>query len=180
MKNIVIVAMLALAFVGCKDEKKAEDAAQPVPEVVKNDFFQVTLDVTVKKDDHFHVYYTEDGSIDFVDDNSVWADVKGSDAPQKVTFNLPKDVLATQLRIDFGWAKDQGEIVINNLEISYLGKTRSIAGADFFKYFRPNEGYTIVNMQNHSVKSIQNDGKVGPSVYPLAPIAEELEKLVSQ
>lgn len=182
MKNIFIVALIALTFVGCKNEKTEENTTQQSGEAAapKNDFFQVTLDVTAKKDDHFHIYFSEDGSINFTEENSVWSDVKGSESSQKVVFNLPKDVIPTQLRVDFGWTKDQGEIVINNFEMSYMGKTKTIPGADFFKYFRPNEGNTIVNEQNHSVKSLPNDGKVGPSAYPLETLTQELEILAKQ
>lgn len=173
MKKLVVL-FAALAIVSCKDEKAAQpEAAKPAEE--QN--FKVVLDVVMKKDDALHIYYTEDGSINFTEENSVWAEVKGAETSQKVTFNLPEEVIPSQLRIDFGWAKDQGEIVINSCEFKYYGKSWMVPGADFFKYFRPNEGNTIVNPANNSVKSLPNDGKVGPSAYPMETLAPELKKL---
>lgn len=180
MKNIFIVALLALAFTGCKDEKKDGNPTQQETPAAENDFFQVTLDVVAKKDDHFHIYYSEDGSINFTEEKSVWSDVKGSETSQKVVFKLPKDAIPTQLRVDFGWTKDQGEIIINSFDMAYYGKNYTIPGADFFKFFRPNEGNTVVNEANHSVKSLPNDGKTGPSAYPMDPLAQEIAKLTGK
>jgi len=177
MKKIVIYLFI-FTIIGCKEDKSTkEDTVQE--QVSNNDFFRVVLDVIVKKDDAFHIFYNEDGSTDFIEENSIWTEFKGSETSQKIVFDLPKDVIPSQLRIDFGLQKDQGEIKINSLEMSYYGKTTTISGADFFKYFRPNEGNTEVNLEQQTLKALIKPDKEfsGPSVYPLEPLSKEIEKI---
>ena len=49
----------------------------------------------------------------------MWMAIKGSEAPQDIVFTLPKDVLPTQLRLDFGMTKDQAPIIINSFSMNY-------------------------------------------------------------
>lgn len=52
--------------------------------------------MVVKKDDNMHLYYTQDGSINFDEKQSVWMPV-GNESAQEVTFKLPKDVFSLLL-----------------------------------------------------------------------------------
>ncbi|MCF6131465.1 hypothetical protein [Flavobacterium wongokense] len=179
MKTRIILSVLlaTIFFTGCKDEKSVDSL-----EVVKTEeaakIFQVTLDVTVKKDDNFALFYTEDGTINFTGD-PIWIGVKGSDAPQKVVFNLPENVIPTMLRIDFGISKDQDVMTINNYKMTYAGKSFETPGATFFKYFRPNEQCTQVDREKGLVIPVKNQAKYfGPSFYPEITLGEEIAKLV--
>jgi hypothetical protein len=137
------------------------------------------LDVVAHKDDSFHVFYTEDGTMNFSEDKSVWTEFKGSDESQKLIFDLPKGKIPTQLRIDYGLNKDQGEVKINSLEISYKGKSKLIPGADYFKYFRPDLNNTVADVGKQTVKPLIAPGKefVGRSTYPLENLPAELKSL---
>lgn len=176
MKKILLV-LLVFSLVGCKNEKSENTQ---IPEVIQqpvgNDFFRVTIDVVAKKDDAFHVFFTEDKSINFTEENSVWVEFKGSEASQKLVFDLPKDRFPNQLRLDFGINKDLGEVKINNIEVSYKGKTLNMAGAEFTKYFRPNESSTLVDPVNQSLKPAKPG--LNTSLYPLETLSFELEKLL--
>lgn len=179
MKTRIVLSILSaiVFFTGCKNEKSVDSL-----EVVKSEeavkIFQVTLDVTVKKNDDFAIFYTEDGSINFTGD-PIWIGVKGSDTPQKVVFNLPENVIPTNLRIDFGISKDQDIMTVNNYKMTYAGKTFETPGATFFKYFRPNEQCTQIDKEKGLVIPVKNEGKYfGPSFYPEVLLSEEISKLL--
>lgn len=179
MKTRIILSVLLIAvfFTGCKNEKSVDSL-----EVVNNDaaikIFQVTLDVTVKKNDDFCLFYTEDGTQNFTGE-PIWVGVKGSDSPQKVVFNLPEGTIPTEIRIDFGISKEQDPMTINNYKMSYAGKNFEAPGTTFFKYFRPNIDCTQVDVQTGLITPVKKEGKYfGPSFYPEAPLAGEIAKLV--
>jgi len=180
MKKLLLV-LTVLAFVGCKDDKNTkDDQQQEAQKPAGNEFFRVTLDLIAKKDDSFHVFYTEDGSQDFKEENSVWVEFKGSDNAQKLNFDMPKDIKPTQLRIDFGVNKAQEDVKINGMEMSYFGKTAVISGPQFFTFFRPNEASTTFDIPNQLVKKIAVPGKesVNASVYQLESLNGEIEKIL--
>jgi len=177
MKKLIFI-LTALIVIGCKNDKTGnEEQPQQPTAPAGNEFFRITLDVIAKKDDAFHVFYTEDGGVDFVEENSVWVEFKGSDASQQLVFDLPKDRIPSQLRIDFG-LKDQGDIKINKLNMSYMGKETTISGQDFFKFFRPNEGNTIIDIPAQTLKAKPAEKFSGPSVYPTELLAPEIDKII--
>ena len=105
--------------------------------------------------------------------------VKGSENSQTVVFNLPEEVIPTNLRIDFGHSQDQEAMTINNFKMTYAGKTFEAPGATFFKYFRPNEECTEVDKVKALVIPVKKEGKYfGPSFYPEITLGEEIGKLV--
>ncbi len=180
MKQIIILLAI-FSFISCKNEKTENKETQQATELpTENDFFKITLDVVAKKNDSFHVFYTEDQSQNFSEENSVWVEFKGSEVGQKLVFDLPKDRFPTLLRIDLGLNKDQGEVKINGLEISYKGKSTNISPADFFKYFRPNLENTSVDVPTCTVKALAKSGKdfSGASLYPNDVLSIELKKLM--
>jgi hypothetical protein len=175
MKAIVISVCMALLFVSCKQEKKQQAPAAPKG----NKFFEVTLNVVAKKDDTFHVYYTEDESINFDEKNSVWVGLKGKDTPQDIVFKLPEEVVPTHLRVDFGINKDQEKILMNNFKVTYFGKTFEAKGADFFNYFVPNKICTEIDAPAATIIPVKKDKDyVGPMFYPQPMLTEELKKLM--
>ena len=125
MKTRIILSILLVTvfFAGCKKDNSVDSLEVVKPEVKAVDnSFKVTLNVTVKKDDTFSLYYSEDGSTDFTKIPPLWMVVKGNPAQQNVVFSLPKDIIPSQLRLDFGMTKDQEPIVINSFQMNYLQK----------------------------------------------------------
>ena len=118
--SLIITCLVFTTLFSCKENKETDQNNPQSVEVVKEDFFKVTLDVVVKKDDNFHLYFTEDGSILFNEEKSVWTQIKGSDKPQTVVFTLSKDVLPTAIRLDLGYGVNplQSEIEIINFNCS--------------------------------------------------------------
>jgi hypothetical protein len=176
MKKILIV-LFVFSLISCKNEKSENTETQQAQEQpTGNDFYTVTLDLVAQKDDSFHVFYTEDGSVNFEENNSVWVEFKGSPNSQKLVFNLKKGVVPNQLRLDFGLNKEQGDVKLNSVEIAYLDQKLTYSGSEIFKFFRPNESSTTVDINTQTLKPINKGGNT--SLYPLESLKPELEKIM--
>jgi hypothetical protein len=173
--KIITVLLLAMVFISCKKEGNINEENQATNQPIGNDYFVVTIDLVAQKDDSFHVFFSEDGSDNFIEENSVWAEFKGSPNSQKLVFNLPKERMPNQIRLDFGVNKEQGDVKINNIEISNKGKIFNISGSEFTKYFRANEASTIIDVTTQTIKPIKPG--VNTSIFPLETLRPELEKL---
>ena len=169
MKYTLIIACLVFSTLfSCKENSGTESGNDQSVEVAKEDFFKITLDVLIKKDDNFHLYYTEDGSIQFIEEKSIWTEVKGSDKPQSVVFNLPKDVLPTAIRFDLGYGANptQSEIEIINFNCSYFGKSIDAKGNTFFDYFYPTQESSVRIPGTSKVQKLDKNQVSGCVLYP--------------
>ncbi len=179
MKTRIILSVLLVTtlFTGCKNDKSVDSLDVVKPEAIDNSF-KVTLDVIVKKDDDFSLFYTEDGSIDFKG-VPIWLGVKGSDGVQQVVYTLPQDVFPTELRLDFGMKKDQEDIVLRSVNLEYKGKKRTIAGSELGNFFRPDDSKCSFDPGTGIIKAVVQDGvRKYPSLYPHeANLKPEIEKL---
>lgn len=176
--NFILSLLVSIVLFSCKNEAKKESEEVKVQEV--SNVFKVILDVKVNKDDTFHLFYTEDSSINFTEESSLWVELKASPDSQQVEFILPENIIPTQLRVDFGINKDQEDIVINSFKMEYNGKNYQVGGNQFFTLFRPNELVTQVDLSTNTIKPVKKEGGqyFGPSFYPLEPLAEQIKLLV--
>lgn len=181
MKTRIILSILLVTvfFTGCKNDKSVDSLEVVTPEVVDNTF-KVRMNVTVKKDDTFSLYYTEDGSTDFTKIPPLWMVVKGNPSHQDVVFTLPPDVIPTQLRLDFGMNKDQEPLIINSFQMNYLKNEFKIPGNQFFIYFDPDLTKTVFDKTTGTISGVVKDGvRQSPSFYPNAdPLGKEIKKIV--
>lgn len=141
MKIRTLIGLLSLSLIfSCQNKtaenKKDSEATLTTPE---QQIFNVEMDVKTDVADDFALYYTQDNSITFTDKDVVWRGVKGGMVDEKLTFNLPKDVLPTNIRIDFGIKKDSKEVTLERFKISYLNKVIEAKGSEFLYYFMVND-----------------------------------------
>lgn len=179
MRTKFIASLLvASALFSCNNKETKPAEAQAKKEEVSQDF-KVTLDVNVSKDDSFHLYYTEDGSTNFTEESSVWAEFKAKpNSNQTIVFKLPENTIPTQMRLDFGVNKDQENIQINNFTMEYAGKSFNAAGMKFFNYFTPNLENTKVDKEKGLIIPVKGkDQYFGPSFYPMPDLAKEIAVL---
>ncbi len=180
-KIFIIATIFTLAFISCKKEEKAKegDAAATV-EQVKN--FRVDLDVYTEKDDNFSVYYTEDNTINFTGEKAIWAGVKGKQ-DQKVTLNLPEEVIPTDVRIDFGLktGDEQGDVTLKNFKFEFFGKTFERKGSEFLNYFIKNDSIqTEIDAQKGTITFKKNPkSKMTPFYYPQQTVIDEIKKMTN-
>lgn len=135
MKNKIALLLICICAISCKDAKTTTESADTA--IVGNDFFELNLNLTVQKDDNFHLYYTEDGSLSFNEESSIWQAAKGDASPQNIKFQIPANVSPTALRLDLGYGSNQHQqaIDIHSIKISYFDQKLEMNGAEIFNYF---------------------------------------------
>ncbi|WP_320816021.1 hypothetical protein [Flavobacterium sp.] len=173
MKTRILFTVLfsSFAFISCKQETKVDETSTEVQqeEIKENPAtFKVIFEVVAKKDDRFHLYFSEDGTINFPEEGSLWVDVKGNENSQEVVFEFEEDVIPTQLRIDFGTNRDQGQMEIKNFKMKYFDNIFEAKGNLFFDYFGPDVNTVTVDKTTSLITPIVKEGKnyVPPSFYP--------------
>lgn len=186
MKSKFIIALLvaSAAFTSCKKEnayKVEGDAAAESPAEPVKENFSVELELVAEKSDDFAVYFTEDGSIKFENGGVVWGGVKANPAPQKVIFDMPAEVIPTNIRIDFGLKNgaEQGDVTLQKVKLSNYGKTFEFKGSDFLKYFSVNDSVkTEIDPANGTIKFLKNPKSTFLRYYyPQQPIVDEISKI---
>ena len=80
-KTLTFLLFTLTLFSGCKNE-----TPQNVNQKRSVANFKITLNVIVKKDDNFSLFYNQDGSTDFSKIAPIWVGVKGKGTEQKVIF----------------------------------------------------------------------------------------------
>lgn len=181
MKFKILLALLPIIFImSCKNDKPT-NAADGTKTAVKSDLFNVSFDLIIKKDDNMCLYYTEDGSVNFSDKNTIWVPVKGSENVQKVVFSFPEDVLPSTFRVDFGHGKNelQSDVALKKFKMTYQDKIAELDGTSIFTFFVPFDAYTKVIPGTSTLQrlTVAQDG--GPIVYPLETLAKKITEITS-
>jgi len=175
LTKILLSTLMILVIASCKDEsKEAAKDEQKLPET-----FNVSFNLTVKKDDTFQLYYTEDGTLNFGDALSVKSVVKGSDKPQEVLFKLPVDVLPTNIRLDLGENKEQESIVVNSMKLKYFDKIFEAKENLVKKYFYLLEAQEKYDEATSTISLVKPAGQpYDPLMWSNEALAVELAKLI--
>lgn len=142
MKRIVII-FLMLSAVGCKNKNQSTrdiEIQETIKEEVKrNNQFKVIMDVTVKEDDKFQLFYIDDSSEGtFTPEKRVVFNLKGGDSPQKIQFTLPEKVLPYKFRLDLGENNIETIILINEIKLQYNNEKIVIDSLVLERFFQPN------------------------------------------
>ena len=181
MKNnlLLLLVLITSLFSACKDEKSLDNLDVVTPELIDSGY-KVTVNVIVKKDDDFSLFYNEDNTIDFTKIEAMWQGVKGNDSEQFVTFNLPLDVVPTQLRLDFGMNQEQEDIILKSVVIEHNEKKEIISGQLLKNCFVADASKCSFDGDTGIIKAVVKDGKREfPSLYPQeAALTEVLNKLL--
>jgi hypothetical protein len=177
-KKLLLISFLSLSILSCKNDEKKEEGNDKQMENVKQKF-SVELDVIAPVEDNFTVYYTEDGTNTFTSDKAVWSGVKGQTTSQKVTLDLSEEIIPTNIRIDFGISKDQGDVVLEKFKLSYYGKSFEARGSDFLKYFVINSTIkTQIDEVKGTITFLKNPTQFYTPFYdPQVSIQEEIKKI---
>lgn len=178
MKAKFFINFLALVVLAtsCKDDKKADEKADTLP--VKQNF-SVELDVVAEKKDDFTVYYTENGTNEFVGAQAVWKGVSGGNIEEKVVIELPEQIIPTNIRLDFGISPERKDVVLKKARIIYYGKTFEIKGSDFLNYFVKNDQIpTEVDPAAGTIKFIKEPSRTeGTYFYPRQELLDKIAEI---
>lgn len=180
MKNnlLIVLVLITSLFTACKDEKNVDSLDVVTPELIDTGY-KVTVNVIVKKKDDFSLFYTEDNTIDFTKIDAMWQGVQGSELEQPVTFNLPLEVIPTQLRLDFGMNQEQEDIILKSVVIEHNQKKEIISGPLLKNCFVADASKCTFDGDTGIIKAVVKNGKREyPSLYPQeASLSEVLNKL---
>ncbi|AWM13667.1 hypothetical protein NHF50_07005 [Flavobacterium sp. NRK F10] len=176
---LVLTSFIVLSCKIDKENKEENNNSVPQKEVQKDSEVKIVIEAIVPKDDVFQIYYTEDGSPNCTEEQSVKAEIKGSEEPQKITFNIPEEVVMTYLRIDPGQNPDQGIMKFSRFTYEYFGKKFEIIGSDFFLYFSPTE-HLKMDFNSATLTPTGKGENYDPVLYAQPPFAPELEKILVQ
>ena len=165
--NLIHFVVCTLLFLGCKDDtaekqtKKDETIKESADSKEVNDnIFSVELDVQVPKDDALEVFYLEAETDAYVATRMIQQKLTGMDDFQHVKFELPKDVYPFNIRLDFGFNKDQEMIKIAGCKLSYNNNSFVIKGKDLKNYFNFNGGIEMLSDSlNFKLKPFNLNGK---------------------
>lgn len=178
-----LLALILILTTSCKNNEKVEEKqVTETAEVPKeSQRFIVELDVMASKKDDFAVYYTEDNTINFVPEMTVWRGVTGENKRENIVFYFSEELLPTDIRLDFGMNKEQDSVTLYNLKISYYGKDFTIKGSDFFKFFLENSDFNSkIDVQNGTLTLLKKgDEYATPFFYPRQELKDEIKKLSS-
>lgn len=168
-----LLSVLLLAFVACKEEEKKVEKVVEVPT------FNLSFDLVMQKDDKIHLYYTQDETVNFNEENSVWVDLKGSNSVQTITFKLPEDVLPTNVRVDFGSGvnEEQSDVELKKFKMEYTGKEVIAEGDKIFEFFYINESNTQRLEGTTTLRKLDKKQVVGPMLYPHILLTEKAKEL---
>lgn len=183
MRKIVLLLSIVTLTVlnSCKNEgseKKEETLDQTITEVKKDTVFTITLNATVLKDDSFQVYFKRNDEKIYEEVNSIFTEFKGSDKPQDIVFRLPDGVIPDNIRLDFGTNKEQSEIKINSLKMSYFGKTFETNGSDFFNYLLVETKTATFDKDKATLKPLLVNGTYDPQATSEKALFEQIQKII--
>jgi hypothetical protein len=178
-KNIVISIFSILTLISCKNESGKKEGDQNQAELKET--FDVNFNLTIPKDDTFQLYYTEDGTLNFGDDKSVKSVVKGGELAQNVLFKLPVDVLPTNIRLDFGENTEQGNVVVNSMQLKYLNNSydKTFSSSEpLTHYFYTIETQVKLNDASSTAEIVHPKGQAyDPLMWSNQFLSEEMVKL---
>ena len=109
---------------------------QFLTEKVKDSKVLLEIDITIKKDDLFQIFYKHAGENHFTEKNSIKKKIEGKSKKQKIEFHLSTDKPIKEIRIDIGENSKQELLEIKNINFKTISKSKKLNIKDSFK---PNE-----------------------------------------
>lgn len=181
--NIFKALLLSVLFISCKNENKEEqviDSTKPKVEILEN--FNVIIDASASKNDNFSMYFSEDGTGNFSEQNAVWRDVKGGGENQKILFDLTEEKIPTNIRLDFGLNKEQDSVVINSIKVNYYANSFEFKGSDFFLYFNKDEQFKYnINPSKGTLTLYKQDVEYKtPFFYPTQLTNDKVKEITTK
>ncbi|MHA7942474.1 hypothetical protein ACJOV8_005345 [Formosa sp. 3Alg 14/1] len=167
--RLLIILITLISFFSCKSEKKSSKdiEANDHQFVINNEveghlFYEIILDVVVKKDDKFHVFYKDFNNSGYAPERALMNEVKGSEDVQSIVFKIPEEIIPNGLRIDFGVNYSQEPIVLKNLKIRYDKKEFYFDDGKFEQLFKPSK-YASYNNTAKLIVTQPIDGAYDPN-----------------
>ncbi len=173
-KNAIILFGALMILFSCKKETKIDTEAITKP----IETFKVELDLVVQEDDSLELFYKEFSDDDWKSYHVVTSPVKGSAFVQQVLFNLPENVVPSEIRLDFGTNKNQKPIAIKNFKMDYYEKSFQAKDTLFYQYFNPNEQIKYDRKTAIATPIYTKGVTYDPLFIPREVLLVEIQKLI--
>ena len=178
LKSLVAAAVVLVLFSACKKENDEGEAKTEPTEVFEPNFI-IEVEAKVSARDDFAAYYTEDKSSNFDGSKAVWTGIDAGDKFQTIKLNLPQEIVPTNIRLDFGINKDQQNISVKEITMSYQGMSFAIEGNKFFEYFLDTKEFpAVVDPIKGTLEIKYEVGKFKtPYFYPTEKLLKEIQTI---
>lgn len=172
MKQLILLFCFFF-IIACKFQNKNvktvenEDSEIIINNKIKgNQYFEVILDVIVKKDDKFHLFYKDFNNNGYSSERVSESIVQGGESNQKILFSIPEGIVPNGLRLDFGVNYEQEPIIFNNLTIRYFNKEFYFKNK-FAQLFKPNK-FASYNEIDKLIITKPIDGNYDPNFVSIS------------
>lgn len=178
MKKIITL-ILVLSLFSCKEKNEEQNNEdQQVVEEVTNPNFSVDVTAIASKKDAFALYFSEDNTVNFNQENVIWAEINQNEL-SNLNFEIKEERIPTHIRLDFGLNKEQDSVVIRKIKMSYLKNSFEFKGSDFFQYFNQDSIFkTAVNVSKGTL-TIYKEGSEykTPFFYPNEILVDKIREI---
>jgi hypothetical protein len=171
MRKLEILGLFlvsSLLLVSCKNKEGKDSAETEVPKAEIKQNFNIQIVASASKKDDFALYFTEDNTINFTAENTVWRGIKGENADDKVNFELTEERIPSNIRLDFGLNKTQDSVTIKSVKVSFYQNSFEFKGSDFFNYFIKDENFKYrIDAKNGTLTLYKKEAEYKtPFFYP--------------
>lgn len=187
MKKILLLISIII-LVSCKEsnnkkekvleEKQIESIFKKIEKGKEiNNYFEVKYVFLAQENDNFQVFYKEDYTMNFSEENSVKAGFTGKDEFQTVVLKIPENVFPVNYKFDIGSNKNLKTLQIKSLSIRY-GKNEVLIPQDrLMEFLKPNKCviYNEANKEFNLSSYMLNETSIYDPYFTCSP---ELVKII--
>ncbi len=177
--SFIFIAFFIVVF-SCKENQKKnsdENSDSVSGKVSNDDYFTLTVNAIVEKDDTFTLLYLEGDQKDVSEENSIKINVSGDTNAQTLIFRLEEDVLPTKLLLRYSNPEKSQRIQFFEAQLSYYGEEFLIKRNQFYQYFIPNE-FIEYNIEEEIATSKEKDKKYKPCFYSRKILEERIDLIL--
>lgn len=180
----LILVFGLLITTACKEKTQqqetdqAEDSTTETSDDVDKteEYFTLTMDATVEKDDEFVLYYLTEEQKAISKNFSVPVKVTGSPDIQQIRFRLKDNTLPMKLIIRFAEEVPDQKVTFMDAKINYKSSEFVIDAPRFFQFFNPNE-CIIFNKEDNSATVKAVNGRLNPSFNSRQVLEQKIDLL---
>lgn len=162
----ICLILFSIAIISCTNEKSKNQGNESISSQItlnkkteKN--LEFIVDIKVKNDDYFYLYYSEHIFSQYHKDDLVVQKVIGSEHFQKIKFIIPESICPIKFRLDVGNNKKQKTMNLNKIILKYGSKECVFKGKNLVKTFKPNK-YIDLDETVFSFKTKAINGNYDP------------------
>jgi hypothetical protein len=175
LNKIILFMVTCVIFLSCKnDTKQVEITTDDEVEWADkgNENFTLNLNMVVKENDTFTMYYLTDDMKAITKEKSVSVHVSGNSNIQSLKFKLEEKILPTRILLKF--KSENQKIKFLETSLTYEDKEFKFNGDRFFQFFAPNDNIEY-NRATATATSKNVDDKFNPTFSSRKVLEEKID-----